>query len=181
MKSSHEHDTSTQRPAISIGYNSPFCADIAWGKQVEFAHVVLGLCEMWQARSLIILRNVRTHWTQLGLTVQGLINSKPGFLSCFICNSCSLLFFGLFKNSFCSFVQAGNAVCNQLVQQILTHLAPDGSASELLWVFKGVPVQSLIFKGRGGFNICRAPRESTPAPRFWVLSFFFFFSSPRSQ
>lgn len=43
------------------------------------------------AKSLIIPRNVRTHWKQLGLTVQGLINSKPCFLGCLIGDSWSLI------------------------------------------------------------------------------------------
>lgn len=48
------------------------------------------------AESLIIPGNVRARRRQLGLTVQGLINSKPSFWGCLICNARSLIFLSLF-------------------------------------------------------------------------------------
>lgn len=65
------------------------------------------------AKPVIILRNARTHWKQLGLTVQGLINAKPCFLGCLICNSWSFIFLSLLKNSFCSWVEGKKVGCNR--------------------------------------------------------------------
>lgn len=89
---------------LALGISLSVFLDIVWGEQVELVRVAVGLLCNVTAEFLIILRNVRTHWKPLGLTVQGLINFRPCFLGCLICNFWSLIFLSLLKNSFCSFV-----------------------------------------------------------------------------
>lgn len=108
-----KHDTSTQGSASSTGYNSPLCVSgkcTVGGDQGKPVHIVVGPLWNVTAWSLIIPRNVRIHWTQLGFTVQGLINSKSTFLGYLICNSWSFIFLSLFKNSFSNLVAGEKAV-----------------------------------------------------------------------
>lgn len=145
--------------------------DIVQEKQVELAHVVVGSLWNVTAKSLIILRNVRTHWIRLGLTVQGLMNSKPCFLGCLICNSWSLIFLSLFKNPFSSLIEGRNVACNRSVTRecLSQNLVPCGGASEV-YVFRVVPLQGLLLKCGGSLSMCETPREGH-TDQYWVPIF----------
>ena len=135
------------------------------GQQVELACDVVGpLWNVTASKPLIILRNARTHWKPLSLTVQELINSKLYFLGCLICNSRSLIFLSLFKNSFCGVVQGEKAGGHRSMGRgPLT----DTVAEWRFWGaagMQGCPWPCLTLNWQGSYGMCRTLRGEEPQP-----------------
>lgn len=105
---------SSKIPQLASGNSSSHVSRLyVLGKTRETIYSAVG--SLWNVTtwSLIILRNVRTPWTKLVLTVQGLISSKPGFLGCLISSAWSLKIF--FRNSFSDLIAGKGTVCNRPV------------------------------------------------------------------
>ena len=141
--------------------------DIMWWKQVELVHVAVGPLWNVTAKFLITLRNVRTYWKQLDLTVQGLINSKSCFLGCLIRNSWSLIVLRLFKNSFCSFIGGEDAMCNRSVGWGVSHT---GALWRCRWVagMQGCPCSSLTPEMKRGAAVGPGHPQKVILAQNWV-------------